>query len=116
MPPTLQDFKADLFRALGHPTRIRILELLREQTTMTVGDLQQALGIGAATTSQHLSVLRSHSLVVARREGTSVWYGVRDPELYQLLDAARALFERQLHSQTQLLADAGPGESQDTLT
>lgn len=110
---TLQDFKADLFRALGHPTRIRILELLREQTTMTVGDLQQALEIGAATTSQHLSVLRSHALVVARREGTSVRYEVRDPELYLLLDAARALFEKQLHAQAQLLEDAGPAGSED---
>jgi ArsR family transcriptional regulator len=115
MPPTLQDFKADLFRALGHPTRIRILELLRGETSITVGELQQSLGIGAATTSQHLSVLRSHALVVARREGTSVWYGVRDPEIYLLLDAARALFEKQLHAQTQLLEDAGPGGSESAL-
>lgn len=110
MPPTLQDFKADLFRALAHPTRIGILELLREAHSMTVGDLQQALGIGAATTSQHLAVLRSHALVVARREGTSVWYGVSDPELYALLDAARALFEKQLQVQTQILEDAGIAE------
>ncbi len=107
MPSTLQGFKADLFRALAHPTRIAILELLREQRSMTVGDLQQALGIGAATTSQHLAVLRSHMLVVARREGTNVWYGVSDPELYALLDAARALFQKQLQVQTRILEDEG---------
>lgn len=111
----MQDFKAELFRALGHPTRIRILELLREQTTMTVSDLQQALEIGPATTSQHLAVLRSHALVVAHREGTSVRYEVRDRELYLLLDAARALFEKQLHAQTQLLEDAGPPGPEDAL-
>jgi len=115
VPPTLQDFKAELFRALGHPTRIRIVELLRERPMMTVSDLQQALEIGPATTSQHLSVLRSHALVVAHREGTSVRYEVPDPELYLLLDAARALFEKQLHAQTQLLEDAGPAGSVDTL-
>jgi len=101
--PTLQDFKAELFRALAHPTRIRIVELLREHRRMTVGEVQQALHIAAATTSQHLAVLRGHALIVATKEGANVWYEVRDPDLYRLLDVARSLFETRLEAQAQLL-------------
>ena len=103
MAATLQDFKAELFRALANPVRIRILEVLRESGSLTVGEIQQRVGIESSNVSQHLSILRSHGLVVTRREGTSIWYSVAAPDLYKLLDVARAIFEKRLTAQSRVL-------------
>ncbi|MEA2594514.1 MAG: hypothetical protein QOF01_983 [Thermomicrobiales bacterium] len=91
----LQGFKAELFKALGHPVRVRILELLRA-SERTVSELQAQLEIEASSVSQQLAVLRSRQLVIGRREGTSVYYRVNDPQVFDLLDIARAMFDRQL--------------------
>jgi DNA-binding transcriptional ArsR family regulator len=91
----LQGFKAELFKALGHPVRIRLLELLRGGER-TVSDLQAQLEIEASSVSQQLAVLRSRQLVVGRKEGTSVYYRVTDPLVFDLLDIARAIFDGQL--------------------
>lgn len=107
--PTLQEFKAELFRALAHPTRIRLLELLRDGE-MSVSELQQRLGIEAASVSQQLGVLRGQQLVVARREGSSVFYRLRDPNVTALLDVARAIFSSRL-SDLQALSAAEPGDA-----
>lgn len=107
----LQGFKAELFKALGHPIRIRILELLRNGER-TVSDLQAALAIDAGSVSQHLAVLRSRQLVVGRKEGTSVYYRVSDPQVFDLLDAARAIFDRHLIT-LQGMADGEPLEGED---
>lgn len=93
--PSLQEFKAELFRALAHPTRIRLLELLRTGER-SVTELQQQLGIEAASVSQQLAVLRGQGLVVADRRGTSVFYRMRRSEVARLLDIARAIFDRRL--------------------
>ena len=91
----LQTFKAELFKALGHPVRIRILEILRNGE-QTVSDLQRELGIEMSSVSQQLAVLRAHRLVAARRAGTSGYYQVVDPQVFQLLDIARAIFNQHL--------------------
>jgi DNA-binding transcriptional ArsR family regulator len=91
----LQGFKAELFKALGHPVRIRILELLR-MSERTVSELQAQLEIEASSVSQQLAVLRARQLVVGRKEGTSVYYRITDPQVFDLLDIARAMFDRQL--------------------
>jgi DNA-binding transcriptional ArsR family regulator len=91
----LQGFKAELFKALGHPVRIRILELLRDGEH-TVSELQAALEIDASSVSQQLAVLRSRQLVVGRKESTSVYYRAADPLVFELLDIARAIFDRHL--------------------
>lgn len=75
---------------LGHPARVRILELLREGDK-TVGELQGALGLDSSGTSQHLAALRQRGIVEGRREGTSVWYSVRDARMFQLLETARQI-------------------------
>jgi DNA-binding transcriptional ArsR family regulator len=94
----LQTFKAELFKALAHPVRIRILELLRGGE-MTVTELQEQLEIEApSVVSQQLSVLRARQLVTGRKEGTSVYYRVVDPQVFALLDDARILFEHHLLS------------------
>ncbi len=103
MADSLQDFKAGFFRALASPIRVRLLELLRGGEA-TVGDLQQKLGLDSSNVSQHLSILRANSLVTARRDGTRIWYSVQEPQIYTILDAARAIFENQVNASTRLLA------------
>ncbi len=101
---TLQDFKAELFKALANPIRVRIIEVLRAEGSLTVGDIQARVGIEPANASQHLSILRAQGIVEARREGTSAWYSIAAPECLDILDAGRALFERQLAAQSEMLA------------
>jgi DNA-binding transcriptional ArsR family regulator len=87
-PQPIHRVKAEFFRVLGHPVRVRILELLRERER-PVGDLQAALGIDSSGTSQHLGALRKQGLIEGRRVGTSVYYRVKDPRTFQLLEVAR---------------------------
>src|SRR5689334_15155986 len=91
----LQVFKAQFFKALAHPLRIRILELLlaRERT---VQELQEALGLEQPAVSQQLAILRSRNIVGARKQGNTVRYAVRDPQLGELLSVARAIFNSHL--------------------
>lgn len=88
----LQSFKAELFKALSHPTRIRILELLR-QGEQSVSQLQLELGPEGSTVSQQLAILRMKNLVDTRRAGNAIFYRLRDPQITDLLDAARRIFE-----------------------
>ena len=102
--PELQVFKAEFFKALGHPVRIRLLEVLR-RGERSVQELQAALDLDQSTVSQQLAVLRAKHVVTARKEGTTVRYAVRDPRVGDLLDAARGIFNAQLTgSQTMLHA------------
>jgi DNA-binding transcriptional ArsR family regulator len=94
--------KAEFFRILGHPVRVRILELLRDGER-TVGDLQGQLGLDSSGTSQHLGALRRQGLLESRREGTSVYYRVRDPRLFQLLEVARQILSSNLADAQALL-------------
>lgn len=103
----VHEVKASLFRVLGHPARVRILELLRDEGERSVGALQAELGLDSGGTSQHLSALRRIGLVESRREGTSVFYRVPDERVFELLDAARAIIARQLTEQQQLLRELG---------
>ena len=95
--------KARLFRVLGHPVRIRILELLTEGER-TVGDLQAALELDSSGTSQHLAALREPGILASRRDGTNVYYRIRDPRVSQLLVVARQLLTSALSDSTELLA------------
>jgi DNA-binding transcriptional ArsR family regulator len=94
--------KAEFFRVLGHPARVRILELLRDGDR-SVGDLQEALGLDSSGTSQHLGALRRQGLLDSRREGTSVYYSVRDPRMFQLLEVARQILGATLADRQSLL-------------
>ena len=96
--------KAEFFRTLGHPVRVRILELLREDER-TVGDLQAALALDSSGTSQHLSALRRQGVVENRRDGTSVYYRVKDPRTFQLLEVARQILTSNLEETQALLGD-----------
>jgi DNA-binding transcriptional ArsR family regulator len=91
----LQVFKAEFFKALAHPVRIRLLEELR-RGERSVQQLQAGLGLDQSTVSQQLAILRAKNVVTARKEGTTVRYTVRDPRVGDLLDVARDLFNAQL--------------------
>jgi DNA-binding transcriptional ArsR family regulator len=105
MPVTeLQAFKAEFFRALAHPIRIRILETLAGGER-SVQQLQDALNVDQPIASQQLAVLRAKNIVVARKEGTSVRYSLRDPQLADLLDVARRIFNNQLIGSRSLLRE-----------
>ncbi len=95
MQDTLRRFKADIFQALAHPTRIAILELLRGGE-LSAGALIEKLGMEQANVSQHLAVLRSKHLVVNRKVGNQVFYAVRDPILIEVLDLMRSYFHAHL--------------------
>ena len=84
----LQAFKAAFFRALAHPVRIRILELL-VKGEKNVLELQETLGVDQPVVSQQLAVLRANRIVTIRKEGVTVRYTVRDPLIAELLDTAR---------------------------
>lgn len=103
MRQPLRRFKSDFFKALAHPGRIKILESLREGEK-TVTELQALLDDEPAGASQHLAVLRMKDLVIGRKEGTSVYYSVRDPLIFEILDAARQLFNNQV-TQAQAMLD-----------
>ncbi len=100
----VHEMKANLFRVLGHPARVRILELLRGGER-SVGSLQAELGLDSGGTSQHLSALRRIGLVESRREGTSVFYRVDDEHVFELLEAGRAIITRQLAEQQSILSE-----------
>ena len=100
----VHEVKASLFRVLGHPARVRILELLRD-TERSVGALQAELGLDSGGTSQHLAALRRIGLVESRREGTSVYYRVDDPRVFDLLETGRAIIGRQLAEQQSILRE-----------
>jgi ArsR family transcriptional regulator len=91
MTEALRSYKAELFKSLGHPTRIRILEILRGGEA-TVSELQLGLDVDASVVSQQLAVLRARRLVETRKVGSNVYYRVRDPQVWQILDAGRELF------------------------
>ena len=91
----LQAFKAAFFKALAHPVRIRILELL-VRGDLSVLELQQALQLDQPVVSQQLAVLRASNVVSGTKSGVSVRYSVRDPLIADLLDVARRMFNNQL--------------------
>jgi DNA-binding transcriptional ArsR family regulator len=100
----LPAFKAQFFRALAHPVRIKILEIL-VRGDRTVQELQAALALGQPIVSQQLAVLRGQNIVTARKEGLSVRYELRDPTVGDLLEVARRIFNNHLVSTRGMLRE-----------
>ena len=98
----LYQLKAEFFKTLGHPARIRVLELLSEREH-AVGEMLPEVGIEAANLSQHLAVLRRAGLVATRKEGSSVHYSLTSPDVAELLRVARQILTGVLAGQAQLL-------------
>lgn len=111
----IRAFKASLFQALANPTRLQILEILRGGER-SVGAIRTKVDRDQANVSQHLANLRLRGLVVNRKEGNQVFYSVRDPSLFEVLDLMRAYSATHLSEDMTLLRraraearDTGPG-------
>ena len=95
MRQQLSDFKAEFFKALAHPLRISILDGLRDGE-LTVNEISQRFDVEQANASQQLAVLRNRNIVIARKEGSNVYYSVSDKTIFKLLDAAKEIFNNHL--------------------
>jgi ArsR family transcriptional regulator len=104
MTTSLHQLKADFFRTLGHPVRIRILELLTAGE-QSVAEILPQVNVEASSLSQQLAVLRRAGLVTARREGSAVHYQLTSPQLADLLAVARSILSSVLTGQAGLLTD-----------
>jgi ArsR family transcriptional regulator len=91
----LCQFKAEFFKALAHPLRIRILDALRDGE-VAVNELSSRLGVEQSTLSQQLAILRNRSIILGRKNGSKVLYSVRDPAVFRLLDVAKEIFSHHL--------------------
>ncbi|MCW4355709.1 metalloregulator ArsR/SmtB family transcription factor [Hoyosella sp. YIM 151337] len=98
----LYQMKADFFKTLGHPARIRVLELLSEREH-AVSEMVAEIGIEPANLSQQLAVLRRAGLVTARREGLSVLYTLTSPRVAELLQVSREILTSVVAGQAELL-------------
>jgi ArsR family transcriptional regulator len=105
-PQPIHRVKAQFFRVLGHPVRVRILELLRDGER-SVGALQAALEIDSSGTSQHLGALRREGLLESQRDGNSVYYRVKDPRTFQLLEVARQILSTHYEDAQAMLGELG---------
>jgi len=106
MSEALRQFKSEVFQALANPTRIAIVEALREGE-MSAGKLIEKLGIEQANASQHLSILRAKQIVFNRKVGNQVFYSIRDPALLEILDILRRYFYSQLSQAATMLDEVG---------
>jgi len=102
MPDSLRQFKANIFQALAHPTRIAIVEVLRDGE-LPAGAIIERLGLEQANASQHFSILRAKQIVSSRKEGNQVFYSVRDPLLIEVLDIMRRYFQAHVEEAMSML-------------
>ncbi len=100
----LYQLKAEFFKTLGHPARIRVLELL-SQRDHAVAELLPQVGIEPAHLSQQLAVLRRANLVTSRKEGSTVYYSLTSPQVADLLAVARQILTGVLSGQAEILQD-----------
>lgn len=91
----MQQFKAEFFKALAHPLRIKILELLADGEK-NVNEIQHLVGSEGSAVSQQLTVLRTKNIVTATKNGNRVFYSLRDPMIIELLNVARQIFNNHL--------------------
>jgi DNA-binding transcriptional ArsR family regulator len=109
MGEALRRFKSEIFQALAHPTRIAIVEMLREGE-VSAGKLIEKLGIEQANASQHLAILRTKQIVVNRKVGNQVFYSIRDPALIEVLDILRRYFYSQLRTTVDMMEEVAQGD------
>ena len=113
MPDSLRRFKADIFQALAHPTRIAIIDLLATGE-LSAGDLMEKLGMEQANISQHLAILRAKKLVANRKSANKVFYSVKDPIIIEVLALMRRYFQNNLKESRELLHELDSSHSEAT--
>ncbi len=105
LTPDAAELIARRFRALSDPTRLRILDLLRNRDEASVGEVAEALGASQQNVSKHLSALLAEGFVARRKRGTSSLYRISDPGVHELCDGVSAGIESQLAALEAMLAD-----------
>jgi DNA-binding transcriptional ArsR family regulator len=105
----LYKLKAEFFKTLGHPARIRVLELLAVGDR-SVGELLPEVGLESSNLSQQLGVLRRAGVVVARKDGNTVIYSIASPDIAELLMVARKVLTRVLSDHVAVLEDLRAGD------
>lgn len=110
MSAALHKFKAELFQALGHPTRVALVEALSEGE-LSAGALINRLGLEQSNVSQHLAILRAKHVVTTRRAGNQIYYALRDPVLTQILALLRQYFSSFLSETAGMLGEIARQES-----
>lgn len=113
VPGTVYTVKADYFKALAHPARIRILELL-QHAERSVGQLVVDLELEQSNVSQQLGILRAKGIIEGRRDGSTVRYRVKDPRVFKLLAIAKDIIISVLTESQDLLADLDQPELTST--
>lgn len=108
MTQPIQRMKAEFFKTLANPARIRILEVLHDGER-SVGELIPEVGIESSHLSQQLGILRRANILQMRKEGSAVFYSVTDPRMFDLLEVARAILTSSLAETSQLLAELQAG-------
>lgn len=104
MLDSMRRFKAGIFQALAHPTRVAITEYL-QYGELSVGQLCEKVGIEQTNASQHLSVLRNKHIVQTRKDGNQIYYSLRDPLLAKVLEAMREFFLSHINEALQMLRE-----------
>ncbi len=104
----LYEIKADLFRGLAHPLRVRILEIVTAAQEVPVSAIIEDTGLKASNLSQHLAVLRRYGLLVSERRGSQVYCRAADPGVGELLAAARIVLSRTLDTRVRAAASLAP--------
>ena len=104
MLESMRQFKAGIFQALSHPTRVAIVECL-SRGEMSVSGLCEAVGVEQANASQHLAVLRNKHLVETRKEGNQIFYRLRDPLLGEVLEKMREYFFAHMNEAMEVLRE-----------
>lgn len=106
MSSALRRLKADILQAVAHPTRIAIVEELQRGET-SAGALIARLGLDQANASQHLAILKTRQIVSHRKEGSQVFYSLRDPAMGEVLDLLKRMCKRRLEETMTLLEEMG---------
>ncbi len=104
MSRPVYEVNSEFFKTIGHPARIRVLEILRDGEH-TAGELQDKVGLEQSHLSQQLAVLRRANIVRARKDGTSMVYSVVDPRIFHLLETAKAIISARLAENGDMLAE-----------
>jgi DNA-binding transcriptional ArsR family regulator len=104
MLDSMHRFKAGIFQALAHPSRVAIVEFL-QYGEMTVSQLCEKVDIEQANASQHLAVLRNRHVVQTRKEGNQIFYSLRDPLLAKVLQAMREFFLAHMNEALEMLRE-----------
>ena len=110
MPDSLRQFKTEIFQTLASPTRIAALDELRHGE-LTVSDIVSRLGVEQSNLSQHLAIMRARQIVTTRKSGNQVYYSVRDPLIFEVLDVMRRYFQNQVSESIRLLEGGGSSRS-----